>query len=93
MAREYMSVYLRLFDNYRQSLLWLGFSEEDLANDGSDRLVDAIVAWGDVSAIRDRVKEHLDAGADHVCIQPLAPEPGRVPLDQLRELAPALLEL
>ncbi len=92
-AREYMSIYLRLFDNYRRNLLWLGFTEDDFAGDGSDRLVDAIVAWGNVDAICARVKAHLDAGADHVCIQPLAPEPGRVPLDQLRELAPALLEL
>jgi probable F420-dependent oxidoreductase len=92
-ARSYMGIYLRLLDNYRQSLLWLGFEEADFANDGSDRLVEAIVAWGDVDAICARVREHLDAGADHVCIQPIAAEPGQVPLDQLRELAPALLEL
>ena len=48
------------------------------------------VAWGDVEAITRRVQEHLDAGADHVCVQPVPRRPGDLGLDQLRELAPAL---
>ena len=56
---------------------------------GSDRLVDAIVAWGDVDAVRDRVAAHLDAGADHVCVQAI----GGDPLRELRQLAPALRDL
>ena len=57
--------------NYVENLRWLGFTDDDLADGGSDALVDAIVAWGDDAAIRRRVREHLDAGADHVCIQPV----------------------
>lgn len=93
-ARRYTAGYLQL-PNYTNNLRALGFSEDDLAGAGSDRLVDAIVAWGDVDAIARRVHEHLDAGADHVCVQPLdysAPTDDRyVPLEHLRELAPALL--
>ena len=59
----------------------------------SDRVVDATVAWGDVDAIRARVQEHLDAGADHVCIQVLPREPGTLPLAEWRELGPALTDL
>ncbi len=87
-AREHMAYYLRL-DNYRRNLLRLGFGEDELGDGGSDRLVDAIVAWGDVEAVRDRVRGHLDAGADHVCVQAV----GQDPLDDLRRAAPALLEL
>ena len=64
-AREYMKLYLGL-PNYTGNLLELGFDETDLAGGGSDRLVDAIVPWGDVDIIRRHVQEHLDAGADHV---------------------------
>jgi probable F420-dependent oxidoreductase len=86
-AREHMAYYLAL-DNYRNNLLRLGFSEEDL--DGpSDSLADAIVAWGDVEAVRDRVKAHLDAGADHVCVQAVGDDPA----GDLRRVAPALAEL
>jgi probable F420-dependent oxidoreductase len=91
-AREHMHFYLEL-DNYRRSLLRLGFDDEELSEGGSNRLVDAVVAWGDVDAIRDRVRAHLDAGADHVCIQALGSGPAEPPLAALRELAPALLEL
>ncbi len=87
-AREHMTYYLRL-DNYRRNLLRFGFTDDDLDEGGSDRLVDAIVAWGDVEAVRDRVRGHLDAGADHVCVQAV----GRDPVDELRRAAPALLEL
>jgi probable F420-dependent oxidoreductase len=88
--REHTSFYLST-ENYRNSMLRLGFDESDLANGGSDRLGDAVVAWGDESAIRERVRAHLNAGADHVCVQVL---PGRpLELDPLRRLAPALLDL
>lgn len=88
-ARQTMRRYLAL-DNYRNNLKRLGWADDDL--DGpSDRLVDAIVAWGGPDEIRARVREHLDAGADHVCIQPL---PGvEPPVAELGELAPALLDL
>jgi probable F420-dependent oxidoreductase len=88
-ARGYMKLYLGL-PNYTGNLLELGFDETDLADGGSDRLVDAVVPWGEVDTIRRRVHEHLDAGADHVCIQPLTGGQG-IGLRQLEELAPALL--
>jgi probable F420-dependent oxidoreductase len=89
-AREYMSHYLKL-ENYSRNLLRLGWREEDLAGGASDRLVDALVAWGDPDAIRGRVRAHLDAGADHVSVQVLVADPMAMPLPQLRELAPVLL--
>jgi probable F420-dependent oxidoreductase len=89
-GRAHMAIYLGL-PNYRNNLLSLGFTEDDLANGGSDRLVDAIVAWGDVDAVVRRVKAHHDAGADHVCVQVLDANPGALPMPQWRELAPALL--
>lgn len=73
LARQYMALYLGL-QNYRNNLLWLGFTESDFENGGSDRLVDAIVAWGDETAIRKRIEAHWANGADHVCIQPLRPD-------------------
>jgi probable F420-dependent oxidoreductase len=69
-ARQYMSFYLSL-PNYTKNLKSLGFTDTDLAEGGSDRLVDAIVAWGSESKIHDRISEHFAAGATHVCIQPL----------------------
>ena len=67
-ARQNMLIYLGL-PNYRNNLKWLGFTDADFENGGSDRLVDAIVAWGDEKVIADRIQAHHDAGADHVCIQ------------------------
>src|SRR5262245_47095639 len=94
-ARAAMGIYLTL-PNYTNNLHRFGITDDDLADGGSDRLVDAIVAWGDEAAIAQRVQAHLDAGADHVCVQVLtaggAPG-GGVPLDELRALAPALIEL
>ncbi len=89
-ARQYMRLYLAA-PNYVANLRWLGWDPSDIENGGSDALVDAIVAWGDEDAIRARVQAHLDAGADHVCIQPLAAR-GEIDLAQLRALAPVLLE-
>ena len=76
-ARKFMALYLGL-ENYRNSLLTLGFSHDDFEHGGSDRLVDAIVAWGDEKTIQKRIEAHWHNGADHVCIQALRPdgEPG-----------------
>lgn len=89
-ARQHMATYLGL-PNYVNNLKRLGFADEDVANGGSDRLVDAIVAWGDIDAIVRRIKDHHDAGADHVCLQVLDPDPRVLPMRQWRELAPAVL--
>ena len=71
LARIHTSSFYLGAPNYVENLRWLGFSDDDMVDGGSDALVDAIVAWGDDAAIRRRVREHLDAGADHVCIQPV----------------------
>ena len=89
-ARAHTSTYLKL-PNYVNNLRRLGFGDEDLAGGGSDKLVDAIVAWGDLTAIVDRVRAHRSAGADHVCIQALPPEPRALPIAQWPEIAAALL--
>jgi 2-methylisocitrate lyase-like PEP mutase family enzyme len=68
-----------------------GFTDEDFADGGSDRLVDAIVAWGDEDAIAARVQAHHDAGADHVCIQVLPPDGTSAPIEIWRRLAPVLV--
>jgi probable F420-dependent oxidoreductase len=72
-ARQALAVYLGL-PNYRRSLRRFGYDDGDFANMGSDRLVDAVVAWGDEEAIESRIRAHLDAGASHVCLQPLHPD-------------------
>jgi probable F420-dependent oxidoreductase len=87
-AREHMGRYLRL-PNYVNSLKYLGYTDEDVSAGGSDRLADAIVAWGDEAAIAARVREHRDAGADHVVLQPLGDLTAAV--RQLERLAPAVL--
>jgi probable F420-dependent oxidoreductase len=87
-ARAHMSIYLGL-PNYVNNLRRLGFGDADLAGGGSDRLVDAIVAWGEVDAIVARVREHHDAGADHVCLQVLTADPRALPLAEWRTLAAA----
>lgn len=71
-ARQAIAMYLGL-PNYRKNLERFGFGDEDFAAGGSDRLVDAVVAWGDEDAIAARIRAHQDAGADHVCIQPMHP--------------------
>jgi probable F420-dependent oxidoreductase len=91
-ARERSQHYLSL-DNYRNNLLRLGWSEADMAEGGSDALIDAVVAWGGVAAIQARVAAHLEAGADHVSVQVLNGPPDRFPMEEFRSLAPALLEL
>jgi probable F420-dependent oxidoreductase len=89
LARQHLQIYLGL-PNYTNNLRRLGFDDDDLTAPGSDRLADAIVAWGDADTIAARIRAHHDAGADHVAIQVVMPELGELPLDQWRELAPAL---
>ncbi len=89
-GREFLELYLKL-PNYTNNFLWLGFDENDFRNGGSDRLIDAIITWGDLNAIRNRIREHQSAGADHVCVQVLTADPHALPLRQWRELASAVL--
>jgi probable F420-dependent oxidoreductase len=91
-AREVARGYTRRYlasENYANNLRRLGWGDADLAGDGSDKLVDAVVAWGDLDQIAARVREHLTAGADHVCVQVLTsqPNPAQV-LAALQRLAP-----
>jgi probable F420-dependent oxidoreductase len=88
-ARRHLSRYLDL-PNYTDNFRRLGFTDDDLAGRGSDRLVDAIVAWGEVDRVMRRVMEHLDAGANHVAIQVFDADPHGLPMRQWRALAPAL---
>jgi probable F420-dependent oxidoreductase len=75
--------------NYRNNWLRLGFTEAELSGRGSDRFLDAMVAWGTADAIRARLKAHVDAGATHVCIQPLHPDGTAAPdWKALEALAP-----
>ncbi len=90
-ARAFTTGYLSLA-NYANNLRSLGFGDDDLAGGGSDRLIDAVVAWGEPDGIADHIHQHLEAGANHVCVQVLAP-PASFPLTAYRELAPALMEL
>lgn len=88
-ARQHLKTYLAL-PNYSNNWKRQGFTDDDLADGGSDRLVDALVVCGDEATIAARVQAHRDAGADHVCIQVLTDEPAGFPMDQWRALAPAL---
>jgi probable F420-dependent oxidoreductase len=90
-GRAFAKNYLAL-PNYVNNLRRLGWGDADLAGDGSDRLIDALIAWGDVGAIVKRVRAHLAAGADHVCIQVRADPSSDPALGAYGELAAALLE-
>jgi probable F420-dependent oxidoreductase len=90
-ARPVLGIYLGLA-NYVANFRRMGFTDEDFAGGGSDRLVDALIAHGDPDTVARRVTEHLDAGADHVAIQAYADDAGAA-LAQLERLAPVLLEL
>lgn len=88
-ARAHLEMYLTL-PNYVDHWRDLGFGDEDVTAPGSDRLVDALIAWGDEDAVRARVDEHRDAGADHVCLQVLHDGEG-LPREQWRRLAAAVV--
>jgi len=88
-AREALSHYLQL-ENYVNAWRGQGFSDDDMAGGGTNRFIDAIVGWGDETAVRTRIKEHWDAGADHVCIQPIGVHGGREVDERILDLlAPA----
>jgi probable F420-dependent oxidoreductase len=86
-ARAYAATYLGA-RNYVNNLLRLGYSERDIA-DGSDRLIDEVIPHGSAAEVAEAVRAHLDAGADHVCLQPVGH--GSLPLDDYRALAKELL--
>jgi len=88
-ARAYAQRYLRM-PNYTRNLKKFGFDDPDFAGEGSDRLIDAIIPSG--AAVLDRVRAHLDAGADHVLLQPLNSS-GAFAVDQFDDLASAVAEL
>ena len=90
-ARKYMTTYTRL-PNYTNNLKRFGFTEDEITKQ-EDRLVDAIVAWGSMDTVVAAVKGHLDAGADHVCIQVLTDKPGTLPIREWQELADATRSL
>jgi probable F420-dependent oxidoreductase len=90
-ARQHLAVYLGL-PNYVNNWKRLGFTDDDVANGGSDRLMDAMVVHGDETAVKARVDEHRAAGADHVCVHVLpTPEQGTMPMPEWRRLASALV--
>ena len=70
LARKFLTLYMGL-PNYVNNWRRLGFGDADFAGGGSDRLIDAVIAWGDEKAVRARLDEHWQAGADHLCIQPI----------------------
>jgi probable F420-dependent oxidoreductase len=88
-ARDYAELYLGL-RNYTNNLLGYGFTEEDVAGGGSDRLIDAVIPQGSPERIAEVVHAHLDAGADHVCLQPLGEE--GIPRASWTALAQALID-
>jgi probable F420-dependent oxidoreductase len=88
-ARQYASIYLPL-PNYTNNLRRFGFTDDDIEGGGSDRLIEAVIPCGDAATVAEQVRAHLDAGADHVCVQVIA-DFFRFPLAAYRELAPALL--
>jgi probable F420-dependent oxidoreductase len=88
LGTDWLRAYLAL-PNYANNLLRSGFTQEDVTS-VSDRLFDAIIAWGDEETVLRRVNEHLAAGADHVCVQVLTADPTEFPREQWRRLGAAL---
>ncbi len=89
LARAYASIYLGL-PNYTSNLRRFGFGDDDIDHGGSDRLIDAVIPWGDAETVAAAVRAHHDAGADHVCIQVVS-DRQEFPLGGYRELAATLL--
>lgn len=89
-GERYMRTYLNL-PNYVQNLKRMGWPDDELQPPGSDRIFDAVVAWGEDAEIARKVRLHHEAGADHVAIQVLTATPDHAPLDDLRRLAPLVL--
>ena len=96
LARKDLSIYLDL-PNYRNNFLRMGFTEDDLSGGGSDRLLDAIRPWGDLQTISNKIIEHFDAGANHVCVQLVVDQTEQhkfqngLPIKQWQSLAESLL--
>lgn len=90
-ATAHVAGYVSMAPHQEANVRRLGFGDEDITGGPSRRLVDAIVAYGDTDAVRQRVQRHLDAGADHVCVQVLTADPAALPEREWRELAPALV--
>lgn len=88
-AHAHLEIYTGL-DNYKNSWRRLGFENDDFIRGGSDRLCDAMVVHGDESVILAKIKEHRDAGADHVCLQVLGEDPSAPPLKEWRTIGAAL---
>jgi probable F420-dependent oxidoreductase len=88
-ARQHLTFYLQA-PNYTNNWLRVGFTPDDLADGGSDRLVDEVVAWGSTDAIRERIAQHHEVGADHVCLQVVTPSTADLPMEEWRTLAAAL---
>lgn len=88
-ARKFLQIYLGL-PNYTNNWLRLGFEESDFSSGGSDKLIDAVIAWGDLKAVVNRIREHHTAGADHVCVQVLTDDSKTFPIREYRELASAV---
>ncbi|MEV6082334.1 LLM class F420-dependent oxidoreductase [Streptomyces parvulus] len=88
-ARAYLGRYLAL-PNYTKNFLNLGFTDADVADGGSDRLIDAVFAWGDDDTVRTRIDAFLDAGADHVALQVVEDDMSRAPREGWRRLASLL---
>jgi probable F420-dependent oxidoreductase len=88
-GRGHLEIYLQL-PNYVNNWRRLGYTDDDFAGGGSDRLVDGLVAWGDEARVVERLQAHHDAGADHVCIQVLGAAAGAPPLAEWRRVAQAL---
>lgn len=91
LARAFLAAPYSSLPNYRNAWLRHGYAQEDLADGGSDALVDGLVAWGDEQAIAARIARHREAGADHVCMHLVAQDRRRLPREQWRALAAALL--
>ena len=96
LARKDLTIYLDL-PNYRNNLLRIGFTEEDVSGGGSNRLLDAIRPWGDIQTISSKITEHFDAGANHVCVQLVVDQTEQdkfqngLPIQQWQSLAESLL--
>jgi probable F420-dependent oxidoreductase len=84
-ARDWALGYLDL-PNYANNMRRLGYSDDEIAGRSGDRLVEDAVVWGDAETIAERVRAHLEAGADHVCVQVITGDDARAPLEELREL-------
>lgn len=88
-ARNFLAIYLGL-PNYTNNFLRSGFQQSDIDGGGSDKLIDAVVAWGNLNTVLNRIREHHSAGADHVCIQVLTDDSKTFPMREYRELASAI---